>query len=245
MTMLIREDFQPSRNEKCFCASGQRFKNCCGSHAPDRKPPHGVVVIENYLSAEQCGAIVEIAQRSNHEPLTIVDLENTTADEVVRKLDDGRVTDRVDIAEQQRSLDNIVRNIVTETIEPTQGEKFAWFEQPQLLQYTSGGFYGTHADSENFDAQAEHWRKDLDRDVSMLLYLNDEFEGGKIYFANFDYKIRPKAGMLVFFPSDNRYRHAAEEVTGGLRYAIVSWSALRGTDKVRSAAPDNAILLED
>lgn len=242
--MQVREDFQPSRNEKCFCDSGQRFKNCCGSHAPDRPPPHGIVVIENYLSPEQCAAIVEVAQRSEHEPLTIVDLENTTADQVVRKLDDGRVTDQVDLATEQHLLDNIIRAAVTETIALEQGAKFEWFEQPQLLRYTQGSFYGTHADSENYDFEAEHWRKDLDRDISMLLYLNDEFEGGKIYFANFDFKIRPKAGMLVFFPSDSRYRHAAEEVTAGLRYAIVSWTALANAERVRNAAPDNAIYLE-
>lgn len=242
--MQTRDDFQPSRNEKCFCNSGQRFKNCCGSSAPDRPPPHGIVVIENYLSAEQCAELVALANQSTHEPLTTVSLEDSTPDEIVRKPHEGRVTDLVDLGDAQSRLNSVIQDCFTQTIAPALGGEFSWFEKPQLLRYTSGSFYLSHSDSENYILEMEKWRKDLDRDISLLVYLSDDFEGGKIHFENFGYKIKPKAGMLVYFPSDNRYLHTAEEVTGGLRYAIVSWAALEGVQRVRNAPPDVAIILK-
>lgn len=241
--MQTRDDFQPSRNEKCFCDSGLRFKKCCGSNAPDRPSPHGIVVIENFLSAERCAELVAIANRSPHEPLTTVSLEDSTAEEIVRKPHEGRVTDLVDLGDEQAQLDNLIENTFTQTIGPAIGGEFSWFERPQLLRYSTGSFYLTHSDSENYILEMEKWRKDLDRDISVLVYLSDEFEGGSIFFENFGYRVKPKAGMLVYFPSDSRYLHTAEEVTAGLRYAIVSWAALKGVERVRNSPPDVAIAL--
>lgn len=240
--MQFRDDFNPSRNDKCFCGSGRRFKGCCGSTAPDRDPPHGVVVVENYLSPEECAELVDFANASTHKPLETVDLDKVTPEEMVRKLDDSRVSDRVDMGDKQADMNGIIQRALTEVIEPDIGRKFAWFEEPQLLRYATGSFYHSHADSENYIPEKQQWRKDLDRDISLLVYLSDDFEGGKIAFEYFGYKIRPRAGMLIYFPSDSRYLHTAEEVTGGLRYAIVSWAALNDVEKVRTSPPENAII---
>lgn len=241
--MQLTPDFEPKRNEKCFCESGLRFKQCCGSAAPDRAPPHGIVVVENFLSPEQCSELVATANACENEPLQTVDIALSTPDEVVRTMHEGRVTELVKMGEHQATLNALIKSAITTTMAPALGREFEWFEQPQLLRYSSGSFYHSHADSENYIPELEQWRKDLDRDISMLLYLNDEFEGGKIGFDNFGYKIKPKAGMLIYFPSDNRYLHTAETVTSGLRYAVVSWAALKGVEKVRSAPPENSIPL--
>ena len=243
MDKPLRDDFRPSRNETCFCNSGLRFKSCCGSSASNRRPPYGVVVIENFLSPDECQALVVLAKTLESERLTIVDLEHTNEDEVVRKVDEGRVTERVDMSAHQSRLDQFVKQALLEVVEPHIKDKVSWFEQPQLLKYNPGGFYLPHADSENFDESSQRWRKDLDRDISLLLYLNSDFEGGHISFENFGYKIKPTAGMLIFFPSDSRYLHTAEAVTEGVRYAIVSWSSLLSSPKVRRSPPPDAISL--
>jgi hypothetical protein len=38
--------------------------------------------------------------------------------------------------------------------------------------------------------------------------------------------------MLVAFPSDHRFAHAALPVTGGRRYVIVTWAAVLGSPRV-------------
>ena len=49
--------------------------------------------------------------------------------------------------------------------------------------------------------------------------------------------------MLVAFPSDHRYLHAAETIESGNRYALVSWAAIRGSQRVNPEPPTTALYL--
>lgn len=75
------------------------------------------------------------------------------------------------------------------------------------------------------------------------LYINDDYTGGNIRFNAFDYTYHPKPGDLICFPSDHRNIHTAEPVTSGFRYAIVSWCAVKESQKVRSMPPAEAIVV--
>jgi tetratricopeptide (TPR) repeat protein len=54
---------------------------------------------------------------------------------------------------------------------------------------------------------------------SLVLSLNDDFEGGGTYFCDHDTTIRPKQGALVSF-CGNRLRHGGNVVTKGVRYIL-------------------------
>ena len=82
-----------------------------------------------------------------------------------------------------------------------------------LLKYSSGEYYHSH-----YDGGTESGRS-----ISAILYLNDDYEGGEIDFVNFGIKIKPKAGTFMLFPSNYAYRHIANPVTSGTKYAIVTW----------------------
>lgn len=58
--------------------------------------------------------------------------------------------------------------------------------------------------------------------LSSVGYLNDDYEGGELYFDKFDLKIKPQAGDLYLFPSAFIYSHAAMPVTKGTKYSIVT-----------------------
>ncbi len=240
---LTRPPWTMGRNDPCFCGSGERYRRCCGSTQPDRRIPHGIVVQENFLSLQECREVTEFAAQQSSSRLQIMDKKKSTADTVVRSYHDSRVTQRVDMSARQDLLDELVLRAIRTRIEPDMDCRVEWFEQPQLLKYEQGGFYSTHADSENFIREQNHWQRVMDRDVSLLLYLDDDYEGGELSFRNFDYQLRPRAGMLVYFPSDSRYKHKAMEVTSGVRHAIVSWMSLMGVEKLRPM-PDNARLVE-
>lgn len=53
-----------------------------------------------------------------------------------------------------------------------------------------------------------------------IIYLNEDFTGGELYYKNFDYIIKPKSGMLVVHSAKNEYTHGVKEVSSGTRYAI-------------------------
>lgn len=58
--------------------------------------------------------------------------------------------------------------------------------------------------------------------LSSVGYINDDYEGGELYFDKLNLQIKPKAGDLYLFPSSYIYSHAAMPVTSGTKYSIVT-----------------------
>lgn len=58
--------------------------------------------------------------------------------------------------------------------------------------------------------------------LSAVGYLNDNYEGGELYFDKLNLTIKPKAGDLYLFPSSYIYSHSAKPVTSGIKYSIVT-----------------------
>lgn len=58
--------------------------------------------------------------------------------------------------------------------------------------------------------------------VSLVGYLNDDYDGGELSFRLQNLKIKPKAGDLYVFPSNYMYPHVAEKVTSGIKYSLVT-----------------------
>lgn len=59
-------------------------------------------------------------------------------------------------------------------------------------------------------------------EFSTVIYLNDEFEGGHIFFPNQDFVYKPKKYSAVFFPSaGSEYIHGITTVTAGHRYTAL------------------------
>jgi Rps23 Pro-64 3,4-dihydroxylase Tpa1-like proline 4-hydroxylase len=91
--------------------------------------------------------------------------------------------------------------------------------QMQVLHYKPGGFYNFHVD---------HY-KTSPRNLSIILMLNDEYEGGELTFQfknnnqYYDYKIEKKKNRAVIWPSNFLFRHAVAPITSGERLSIVSW----------------------
>lgn len=61
------------------------------------------------------------------------------------------------------------------------------------------------------------------RKFSSLLYLNDEFDGGNLWFPNQNIEVVPKPNTLVLFPATFEYMHGVKAVTNGIRYSILEF----------------------
>jgi hypothetical protein len=57
--------------------------------------------------------------------------------------------------------------------------------------------------------------------VSVVAYLNDDYEGGELYFPRFDLTIKPKKGDIIISPSNYIYEHASQDMISGTKYAVV------------------------
>lgn len=82
------------------------------------------------------------------------------------------------------------------------------------LKYNVGNKYEPHSDGDTGH---------LNRRVSGLWYLNDDYKGGELYFPYFDLTIKPKKNSLILFPSNFCFVHSSLPITEGTKYAIVSW----------------------
>ena len=61
------------------------------------------------------------------------------------------------------------------------------------------------------------------RALSMVLFLNDDFEGGQLEFPHQKVTIEPTAGTVALFPSNFPYAHIAHPVEKGTKYSLVTW----------------------
>jgi hypothetical protein len=58
--------------------------------------------------------------------------------------------------------------------------------------------------------------------VSLVAYVNDDYEGGELFFRLQNLKVKPEAGDLFIFPSNFMYPHQAMPVHSGTKYSVVT-----------------------
>ena len=87
----------------------------------------------------------------------------------------------------------------------------------RINRYSEGGFMSKHYDSIHH-SHGQHYGYPH---ATVLLYLNDDYEGGEFTVAT--KRIKPKARSSVVFTSNFMFPHGAEVVTKGTRWSIVSW----------------------
>lgn len=88
-----------------------------------------------------------------------------------------------------------------------------------LVRYDLGGELELHNDFENYSpcSKCTH---------ANAMYLNDNFEGGDIYFPTVGLALHPSAGTLVYFPQTNFKEdhsdmvHGVTALTSGTKYFI-------------------------
>lgn len=161
-------------------------------------------------------------------------------DRTIRSTQEVQLSDAV-----KEKLGNIDDACVRAFINPFYNIEILDREPPGILHYDVGGHYIPHVDAETLykdDTGLELWEKTLDRDLSIVYFLNDSFSGGELFFPALDLVVKPQAGMLVCFPSDHHYIHGVHPVKSGHRYTIVNWMRVKGMpamDEVNQIAMDD------
>ena len=117
-------------------------------------------------------------------------------------------------------------------------------EMLQFTEYNVDGHYSWHTDGQGDHLSARTWAQEEKpktliktkqpkllgtvRKLSVSVILNDDYEGGKMEFAEIDtkgkiktYCVEPKVGTVIIFPSYTHHR--VSPVTKGTRYSVVAW----------------------
>ena len=92
-----------------------------------------------------------------------------------------------------------------------------WTDTVQLNVWEKGSCLPPHTDNSNPDGSSHStpWR-----DFSSIVYLNDDYEGGELYFTAQDRVLKPRRGMLVAFSAGYHHEHGVLKVTQGRRITM-------------------------
>lgn len=57
-----------------------------------------------------------------------------------------------------------------------------------------------------------------------ILYINDDYKDGELFFKNLGITLRPKPGEVLIFPGNEKYEHGVQHVgEGPIRYVLVGF----------------------
>ena len=90
--------------------------------------------------------------------------------------------------------------------------KMNYWEVMNCIRYGEGQHFQEHADH-GFSYSAT---------VSLVAYVNDDYEGGELFFPKINLNIKPQAGDLYIFPSTYLFSHRAMPVKSGMKFSIVT-----------------------
>ena len=180
-----------------------------------------VATAEPVLTPQQCDELIRVGQSEPKINATIgIDNKNTKLDERYRK----SIISWIPFA---KALP--IYQVIRQWMEVTNNNYFGFdtvqlSEQGQYAEYSKGGFYNWHMDS-NTEMEA----MPTVRKISMTLLLSDpkDFEGGELELFCGDTldseknKFKLKRGYAVFFASF--LLHRVMPVTKGNRKSLVMW----------------------
>ena len=89
-----------------------------------------------------------------------------------------------------------------------------------ISYYEAFNFVKYEGEGKHFNIHADHGPAYVTT-VSVVAYLNDDYEGGELYFPRFDLTIKPKPGDIAVFPSTYIYEHASLPMKSGTKYSVV------------------------
>jgi predicted 2-oxoglutarate/Fe(II)-dependent dioxygenase YbiX len=179
-----------------------------------------ITKIPNFISNEDCSLLVEAFERN-----ALTNSANNFWDDMIvypEKITDSNVLHLMEKT-SRRTREVIVKNYKPEEI---------FSDSIMLCRWDVGKKLTPHIDNQNTHEYSTPWRT-----YSSLVYLNDNFEGGEIFFPRLGQALKPATGLLVIFSSGAEHEHGVKEVTAGQRYTMPSWYTTDESHKNELAAP--------
>ncbi len=90
----------------------------------------------------------------------------------------------------------------------------------QIVRWQSGMFMAPHADNANPDGSKHGMAH---RAFAGIVYINDDYEGGELYFTALDIAVKPRRGTFVAMTGGFHHEHAVLRVNSGTRLTMPSF----------------------
>ena len=164
---------------------------------------HRIKIIENFISEQDCQYAINILKHFTQE----------------NKLETFKDNPTVFVSPKTKEVVEFEKKfsiLCCKEQKNSSGFKLPLFTTEAFLSlWVVGSYSGVHLDS--------HYGYEFLQFTSVL-YFNNDYQGGEIYFPNQQIVIRPKAGSVILFPSGGtEYPHGVKEITSGVRATLAMW----------------------
>ena len=182
--------------------------------------------IRDVLTAKQCDDLIALAKTKGMDGSAVLSYgkESTTEmDESHRKSKHTWLKD-----EESPIIQEIADYTAMLSTLPLENQ-----EMIQIASYEPGGNFKGHYDACVYEDKeyCDKINKGAgQRKLTLLIYLNDNFEGGETEFTNINLKIKPEKGKAVLFASTDENQviykesmHQGNEVLSGEKWIATKW----------------------
>jgi prolyl 4-hydroxylase len=134
--------------------------------------------IPNFLTPEECKKLIDISSNN----LTVSTVVNT-----------GQISTDISHRSSEQcwhqDCDDLLVECISRRVALITNTDMALQEQLQVVRYKIGGFFNGHYDSSS----------GLNRYLTFLIYLNDDFTGGETVFSKLGKSVKPEQGKAILF----------------------------------------------
>jgi hypothetical protein len=168
-------------------------------------------VITNFITEEERNKFISFIDTLTEDDWTDIQPDQFWSHRVfsaekIMKKDLSLVKLMVDIRDRASSIIKEINDI----------DKPLYSNGLAIVRWKEGSSQGPHADQ---PGGFEY------REFGSVLYLNDNYDGGNIYFPQYGINVKPSAGTYAFFPGDLDHIHGVGEIKGNIRYTFpIFWT---------------------
>tara|TARA_B110000503_G_scaffold131362_2_gene205847 strand:+ start:701 stop:1390 length:690 start_codon:yes stop_codon:yes gene_type:complete len=208
-----------------------------GSEVTVLNPALGINVYRGALSEPNCDKYIDILERnlsgtdSAYEWGGAKVTNSADVDNYARNAQDFKVSsdnlgprteDNAELYDMHEEIFNRLRMCMND-YSAYWGVGIQFYEAFNFVKYDGAGT--------QFRIHADHGPTYV-ATISAVLYLNDDYEGGELWFPRFGVDLKPKKGDIAIFPSTFIYEHASKEMISGTKYSIVVMTDYHDRDGV-------------
>lgn len=195
-----------------------------------QEPVEGILVVEDFISEDELAQFWQIIKDTPEEDWNIHyqnqlksfcmekfgrdDVANLVAEgkyEITRNWDDKNL--KIDMYPVSQKVTERLRNLI-QSADKSLHLTFGIFQRMQ-----EGVELKAHTDQHT----------DPSIHYAAVLYLNDDYTNGEIFWPNKDLQIKPKPKTLIMFPGTDEFNHGVRHVgKGPIRYVMPAFIKVEG-----------------
>jgi hypothetical protein len=169
-------------------------------------------VVENFLSKEDCEYLISVVRDIepwqsggsdfwDNRTFNVIDIHNDIDIKAGKILYDLKL-----------KIEQSIKNLYN--------EKNIYPDVMQMIRWFPGMEQPPHADDmTNYEGNDWFYH----RHYGVILYLNDDYEGGHTFYPQHNFEIVPKAGTLAIHPGDPEHLHGVTQIKNSNRYTVSSF----------------------